>query len=117
MNAPAVSAGAFRSLRNLLQGATVISYVHGGQERLFVSKKADLSPSTSNAIRGGVPICWPVFGPPPADNAIYANLKQHGFARNSVWSFDQAQSRESPEGVKAVFSSFYSRPHFSSQTE
>ncbi|GAA5866148.1 hypothetical protein JCM3774_004098 [Rhodotorula dairenensis] len=86
-----------------LKGATVVSYQHGGQERLFLSSKADIRTSDPTAIRGGVPVCWPVFGPPPSDNALYANLKQHGFARTSVWTYDQAQSREATDEVKAVF--------------
>ncbi|GAA5980263.1 hypothetical protein JCM10908_001593 [Rhodotorula pacifica] len=87
----------------LHQGATVVSYHHDGQERLFLSSKADIRTSDPNAIRGGVPICWPVFGPPPADNSLYAKLKQHGFARTSVWQFDESQSSDSTEEVKAVF--------------
>jgi D-hexose-6-phosphate mutarotase len=34
------------------------------------------------AIRGGIPVVWPWFGPHPADD----NLPQHGFARVSKWS-------------------------------
>ncbi|POY71415.1 hypothetical protein BMF94_5727 [Rhodotorula taiwanensis] len=86
-----------------LKGATVISYIHDAQERLFVSSKADVSTRDPNAIRGGVPVCWPVFGPPPTDNSLYAKLKQHGFARTSVWTFDQDRSTESNQEVKAVF--------------
>ena len=34
------------------------------------------------AIRGGVPICWPWFGP----HASNSELPQHGFARTSEWT-------------------------------
>jgi len=34
------------------------------------------------AIRGGIPICWPWFGPHPTDSL----LPQHGIARLSNWS-------------------------------
>ena len=44
---------------------------------IFVSPKAVLD--GSKAIRGGVPICWPAFGP-------WSQGSQHGFARSSVWS-------------------------------
>ena len=42
-------------------GATVISWIVDGQERIFVSKTAILD--GSKAIRGGVPVCFPNFGP------------------------------------------------------
>ena len=42
-------------------GATIISWVVEGEEFIFVSKKAALD--GSKAIRGGVPICFPNFGP------------------------------------------------------
>lgn len=65
-----------------LHGAHVTSWVPaGGEERLFLSRKAEFRPAA--AIRGGVPICFPQFsglGPLPA----------HGFARVSSWEFTSA---------------------------
>ena len=55
-------------------GATIISWIVEGQEKIFVSKKAIMD--GSKAIRGGVPVCFPNFGP-------WSNGPQHGFARNS----------------------------------
>ncbi|GAA6001877.1 hypothetical protein JCM10207_002361 [Rhodosporidiobolus poonsookiae] len=89
-----------------LKGATVFSYIHAGAERLFLSSKSNPSSSDKAAVRGGVPVCWPIFGPPPADNPLYAKLKQHGFARTSVWQFVESESGEDSGvkgGVKAVF--------------
>lgn len=37
--------------------------------------------TAGKAIRGGVPLCWPWFGPHPAD----ASAKAHGFARLNEW--------------------------------
>jgi glucose-6-phosphate 1-epimerase len=37
--------------------------------------------AAAKAIRGGVPLCWPWFGPHPTD----ANAKAHGFARLNEW--------------------------------
>jgi len=57
-------------------GATVLSWICDGQERLFLSplsKKDGLS-----AIRGGIPVVFPQFGP--------GKMRQHGFARISNWS-------------------------------
>jgi len=72
-------------------GARAIVHTHGahvtswvtpdGDERLFLSPKADFAPS--KAIRGGVPIIFPQFdreGP----------LPRHGFARTSDWDVIQA---------------------------
>lgn len=53
-------------------------------------------------MRGGVPICWPIFGPAPNDSPLFSKLKQHGFARTSVWEFVGAQ--DEGEGIKATFS-------------
>ena len=49
-------------------GATVISFVTSGREHLFVSQKAVYD--GSKAIRGGVPICFPIFGPPKGESTM-----------------------------------------------
>jgi glucose-6-phosphate 1-epimerase len=62
-----------------LFGATITSFQDAsGHERLFVSSKAVLD--GSKAIRGGIPVVFPQFGQPNAEMA------QHGFARNSLWT-------------------------------
>ncbi|KAH8549578.1 galactose mutarotase-like domain-containing protein [Umbelopsis sp. PMI_123] len=63
-----------------LFGATVTSWKVDGTERLFVSDNAILD--GSKAIRGGIPVVFPIFG---TDEKI--NLPQHGFARNSDWEY------------------------------
>ncbi|CCX09637.1 galactose mutarotase-like domain-containing protein [Pyronema domesticum] len=65
----------------LLYGATVISWVADGAERLFLSKEAKLD--GTKAVRGGVPLVFPVFG--KATEGPCAKLPQHGFARISKW--------------------------------
>jgi len=79
------------SVEILFYGASVISWKSGSEvesdiieERLFVSSKAALD--GSKPIRGGIPIVFPCFGPPV--HPQHSKLSQHGFARNSVWSFD-----------------------------
>jgi len=75
----------------LYYGATVISWkspdVAGGEplERFFVSSKASLD--GSKPVRGGIPIVFPVFGAPELPGSQFSNLKQHGYARCSTWSF------------------------------
>ncbi|BGP36731.1 hypothetical protein JCM10449v2_000633 [Rhodotorula kratochvilovae] len=87
-----------------LKGATVFSYTHDGRERLFTSSKSSVHTSDPAAIRGGVPICWPIFGPPNLDNPLYAQLKQHGFARTSIWELETVEETDDvAQGVKAIF--------------
>ena len=40
----------------------------------------------SRGIRGGVPICWPWFGPSP--ERVGTGKVQHGFARTALWQLD-----------------------------
>lgn len=63
-----------------LQGAQVLSYVPaGGEEVLWLSPVAQLG--TAKAVRGGIPVCWPWFGPHPGD----ASKPAHGFVRAAPW--------------------------------
>ena len=52
-----------------LYGATLTSWSVAGEELIFVSPRAVRD--GSKAIRGGIPICWPAFGP-------WAEGAQHG---------------------------------------
>lgn len=62
-----------------LQGAHVMAFQPaGGREMLWVSPKCILAPG--KAIRGGIPLCLPWFGP-SADGKV-----AHGFARTQNWS-------------------------------
>ncbi|KNF00754.1 hypothetical protein PSTG_05893 [Puccinia striiformis f. sp. tritici PST-78] len=81
-----------------LHGAHVYSWKVEGLEQLFLSSASSISGPA--AIRGGIPICFPVFGPPPAEEP-YLSLKQHGFARNTTWSFDGVE--EANDCIEARF--------------
>jgi glucose-6-phosphate 1-epimerase len=64
-----------------LHGAQVLSFVpQGGDDLLFLSARAVYQPG--KAIRGGVPVCWPWFGPDPQGLGRPA----HGFARTRSWA-------------------------------
>ncbi|KAL2827425.1 class II aldolase/adducin N-terminal [Aspergillus cavernicola] len=74
-------------------GATVISWkLANGEEQLWLSDAAALD--GSKPIRGGIPVVFPVFGPPPQNHKT-TPLPQHGFARNTVWEFLGKSSSES----------------------
>ncbi|NJN20422.1 MAG: D-hexose-6-phosphate mutarotase [Leptolyngbya sp. RL_3_1] len=62
-------------------GGQVLSFQPQGepQDLMFVSDQAYYQ--AGKAIKGGVPICWPWFGPDPAG----AGRPSHGFARNRFW--------------------------------
>ncbi|MGL4395742.1 MAG: D-hexose-6-phosphate mutarotase [Hyphomicrobium sp.] len=68
-----------------IQGAQALSYVpasaegNGQSDVLWLSPVARLD--TGKAVRGGVPICWPWFGPHPTDAA----QGSHGFVRAARW--------------------------------
>lgn len=79
-------------------GATVISYKGAdGRENLFVSRDAKLD--GSKAIRGGIPLVFPIFGPPKDGSG--STMPQHGFARNNVWTVKPGSTHdeESHAGV------------------
>ena len=64
-----------------LQGAHVMTWQPAGQKPvIWVSKLAKYAPGKS--IRGGVPVCWPWFGP----HASEASFPGHGFARTVPWA-------------------------------
>lgn len=62
-------------------GAQVCEWTPAGQSSpvVFLSPRAGFA--NGKAIRGGVPICFPWFGPHPTD----ASKPAHGFARTSTW--------------------------------
>jgi D-hexose-6-phosphate mutarotase len=63
-----------------LQGAHVMTWQPAGQQPvIWVSKLARFAPGKS--IRGGVPVCWPWFGP----HATNPQFPGHGFARTVPW--------------------------------
>lgn len=75
-------------------GATVTSWVHNGNERLFVSNSCVWN--GVKAIRGGVPLVFPQFGRP------LDSMPQHGVVRDKPWSLKHV--RLDNQSVSAVFS-------------
>lgn len=68
-----------------LQGAQLLDFqTTNGEPLLWLSPNCDFSPGV--ALRGGVPICLPWFGPHPTD----ATKPKHGFARNQPWQLTHA---------------------------
>jgi len=76
-------------IRNTLAEATVATYAAqvlsykpagAADDLLFVSESAYYQ--EGKATKGGVPVCWPWFGPDPEDKGRPA----HGFVRNRQWN-------------------------------
>lgn len=66
--------------RIALNGAHVMEWTPAGETPvLYISPQALLEPG--KAIRGGVPVCWPWFGPHPTES----DKPAHGFVRNLMW--------------------------------
>ncbi len=63
--------------RLCLQGAHLVAWQPAGQRPVIWLSPTALF-ADRQAIRGGIPICWPWFGNQPQRSA-------HGFARNRVW--------------------------------
>ncbi len=75
-------------------GATIISWKVDDEENIFVSSKAVLD--GSKPIRGGVPVCFPSFGP-------WEFGPQHGFARSSNnWKVDKEPTVDEKTGDVTV---------------
>ena len=76
----------------VLQGAHVFSWVPMGEDEvIWVSDDAKFAPGKS--VRGGVPVCWPWFGPHETNAAYPA----HGFARTVCWQVTDAKSLSAGE--------------------
>lgn len=82
--------------RLCLQGAHVVTYTPEGQDVpvVWVSESASFAPGKS--IRGGVPVCWPWFGPHATESAFPG----HGFARTVMW--EVLSSRSLPDGATSI---------------
>lgn len=78
-----------------LQGAHLLSWKPQGEdEALWLSGNTPFKNGV--ALRGGVPICWPWFGP-----AAQQGLPAHGFARNLAWTLKA--HHEDDNGVVLTF--------------
>ncbi len=64
-----------------LQGAQLTHWQPRSQSEPVIFLSARAQYTQGKPIRGGIPICWPWFGPHATDKS----LPQHGFARNLLW--------------------------------
>jgi D-hexose-6-phosphate mutarotase len=72
--------------RIALQGAQVLEWTPTGHEPVLYLSPAAMY-ETGKAIRGGIPVCWPWFGPHPSD----PSLPSHGLARTREWYLTECE--------------------------
>lgn len=73
----------------MLQGAHLVHWQPAGQkEVIWVSEEARFEEGKS--IRGGIPVCWPWFGPHETE----ADYPAHGFARMVPWNLVKTEHHE-----------------------
>ena len=89
--------------RIAMQGAHLFHYRRGNEPPLLWPSPDSLF-EPGKAIRGGIPVCWPWFGPHPSDNA----LPQHGFARTSTWKLHE--THEIGEGTSTITMRLHDSP-------
>ncbi|MGD9787426.1 MAG: D-hexose-6-phosphate mutarotase [Sulfuricellaceae bacterium] len=75
-----------------LEGGQILTWAPKDQEAVvWLSPQAKYTAGKS--LRGGIPVCWPWFGPHATESAFPA----HGFARNKPW--DVASSEQLTDGA------------------
>lgn len=81
-----------------LYGAQVLSYRPTGQDDvLWLSEDACFREGKS--IRGGIPICWPWFGPHPSDSTKPA----HGIVRHRHWELVELSRQDAATCARFKF--------------
>lgn len=77
-----------------LQGAHIFEFTPvNGDNLLFVSAAEPFS--SGSPIRGGIPVCWPWFGPHTAPNA-----PAHGLVRDAIWDYEIVADSDSRTDVR-----------------
>jgi len=81
-----------------VKGAQVLTYEPAGQEDvLWIATGARLD--AQRAPRGGIPVCWPWFGPHPS----IPQRPAHGFVRLRPWQVVATNAHEEGTGITLAF--------------
>jgi glucose-6-phosphate 1-epimerase len=78
-----------------VQGAHIFEYTPTDQQNLLFVSEAETF-ETGQAIRGGIPICWPWFGA----HATEANAPAHGFVRTTPWQYDIIEDTDTRTDIR-----------------
>jgi glucose-6-phosphate 1-epimerase len=80
-----------------LQGAHLMTWApRNAQPVIWLSSAAKLA--TGKSIRGGVPVCWPWFGPHASETTFPA----HGFARTVPWDVAETKALDDDRTLVAL---------------
>ncbi len=101
--------GGLTKVKLSTERSTAEVYLHGGHVTGFQLSGQDPILWMSNlaiydgkkALRGGIPVIFPWFGPHPSD----ASQAQHGFARNLLWKVNNASSTETTSTLQLSLTS------------
>ena len=83
-----------------LHGGHVLSWQPKGHDEVFWLSE-DAIYNEAQAIRGGIPICWPWFG--PNMNSAGENVGNHGFARINHWQLVNVEATSAEVTVHLAF--------------
>jgi glucose-6-phosphate 1-epimerase len=72
-----------------LQGAHLLNWAPSGEDPV-IWLSPDAKFATGKSVRGGVPVCWPWFGPHEQE----AGFPAHGFARTVPWEVFETNGNE-----------------------
>lgn len=100
--------GGFPFIKVQNQSASALISLYGGQilsykpvtekaDMLFLSKKSLYE--NGIAIRGGIPVCWPWFGPDPKG----LQRPNHGFVRNQFWNVLATSTTDTETNISLQF--------------
>lgn len=83
------------SARISLQGAQLTSWVPAGEDEV-IWLSSDAGFKQGKSIRGGIPVCWPWFGP----HEFEADFPAHGHARTVFW--DVLETKAMDDGATLI---------------
>lgn len=91
----------------VLQGAQLIEYTPAGlRNLLFVSKNEPFI--AGQAIRGGIPVCWPWFGA----HSQRSDAPAHGFSRTANWQYEIVSDTDERTDIRLTLSTQGEREDF-----
>lgn len=82
-----------------LQGAHLMTWAPRTQQEPVIWLSSAAKVARGKSIRGGVPVCWPWFGP----HATQTGFPAHGFARTVPWELVDVQV-PTPPTTRLIFS-------------
>lgn len=96
----------------VIQGAHIIEYTPAEDKNLFFVSEAEPF-KKGEAIRGGIPVCWPWFG----SHATDENAPDHGLARETDWEYTIISDTETRSEIRFTLKTDGTNSHFPFKTQ